>query len=162
LADSSSSPQSGLGRIVFLEAEAIRRFAHLLRVENQALTDGDTDKLPGVASEKEEIAVRLKKLAEERNSELASQGHSADAQGIAEWRAAHPEDGETARAWDALLIDAKEANELNLLNGALIKARMEHSAKAIEILRHGDDPLELYGPDGQSKKHGIKRINDAA
>jgi flagella synthesis protein FlgN len=162
LDDSLDSLPSDIARIVALEADAVRRFVHLLRAENRALSDGDTDALPALAEEKAELAVRLKDLTERRDTELQTQGHSADAEGMAEWCAEHPMDSGVAQAWDAILVDAKEARELNLLNGELIKARMEHNARAIEILRHGDAPLELYGPDGQSKKHGIKRINDAA
>ncbi|MDR1163327.1 MAG: flagellar protein FlgN [Candidatus Accumulibacter sp.] len=165
MADSPALPQADptdIGRIIFLEAEAVRRFVGLLRAENQALSDDDTDRLPTLAAEKEELAVHLKQLTEQRDAELRLLGHTADSKGVIKWCAEHPAEVGVGDAWAAILADAREAKELNALNGELIKARIDHSAKALEILRHGDDPLELYGPDGQSKKHGLKRINDAA
>jgi flagella synthesis protein FlgN len=151
-----------LQRILAQEAEAVRLFSELLRNEHQVLTCDDTDKLPALADEKEKIAFRLKDFSEQRNAELRVQGCSADAEGMGEWRAKYPAEKDVAELWDAILSNAREAKELNRVNGELIKIRMDYNGRALEILRHGNDPLELYGSDGQSRKEGITRIDDAA
>lgn len=151
-----------LQQILAQEAEAVRLFSELLRSEHQALISNDTDKLPALADEKEKIAFRLKDFSEQRNAELRFQGCSADAEGMGEWRVKYPDEKGIAGLWDAILLKAREAKELNSVNGELIKIHMDYNGKALEILRHGNDPLELYGSDGQSRKKGITRINDAA
>lgn len=143
------------------EAEAVAQFAGLLRLEQSALSSGNTDELPAFAENKVKLAVHLNALSAQRNAALAAQGFDADRAGVEAWCAKHPDEKDLAAAWSRILSLAGEARELNRLNGELIQIRMQYNAKALEALQGGNNSLALYGPDGQSTTSGNTRINDA-
>lgn len=146
-------------QIMLAEAETVRRFVALLALEQASLGSGNTDELPAFAEQKVDLAAQLNAFAAQRNSALAAQGFGADRSGVEAWCAQHPDQEITAGAWSSILAQAREARELNQLNGKLIQLRMQYNAKALEALRGGNGALDLYGPDGQSKPPGHRRIN---
>ena len=141
------------------EAQTVQQFVALLTLEQATLGSGNTDDLPGYAEQKVALAARLNALAAQRNAMLATQGLAADRAGVDAWCAKHPGETNAAKVWATILALAGEARELNLLNGELIRLRMQYNAKALEALRGGASSLDLYGPDGQSKSAGQPRIN---
>lgn len=146
-----------------IEAEAIvvEQFVDVLRLEQVALGNGSTDELPLLAEQKTGLATQLNTLTTQRNALLASQGFEADRAGIETWCAINPGAKSTSATWLKTLSLAAEARELNRLNGELIGIRMQYNAQALEILHRSETSLNLYGPDGQSKTKGGRRINDA-
>lgn len=141
------------------EAQTVQQFVALLTLEQAALGSGNTDDLPSYAEQKVALAARLNALAAQRNATLAAQGLGADRTGVDAWCAKNPDNTNAAKVWATILALAGEARELNLLNGELIRLRMQYNAKALEALRGGASSLDLYGPDGQSKTAGQPRIN---
>ncbi len=141
------------------EVEAVGQFIALLKLEQASLSSGNTDELPAYAEEKLQLASRLNALATQRNGTLARHGFGADRAGVEAWCAEHPADETAAKAWSTILSQAREARELNTMNGELIHIRMQYNAKALEALQGGNNSLDLYGPDGQSKVAGPRRIN---
>lgn len=75
---------------------------------------------------------QLATLATQRNVLLAGQGLAGDRPGVEAWCAGHPEKKVVAAAWAGILELAREAKELNRLNGELIALRMQHNARALE------------------------------
>lgn len=142
------------------EAEAVRQFVALLKLEQNVLSSGHTDDLPALAEQKSTLALHLNSLATQRNAALAAHGLSADRSGVEAWCAKHPEEKTAGKTWSAILSLAGEARELNRLNGELIQIRMQYNSKALEALQGGRNSLDLYGPDGQSTTPGKRRIND--
>lgn len=157
----SSAEAARLHTILEAEAGSIQQFVELLALEQTALANGETDGLPGFAAQKNTLAAHLNRLAEERSRLLAQKGFSPDKSGIEAWCARHAGAKNEIQLWSDILELATRARELNRLNGVLIKTRMQHNAKALEILLGESNALRLYGPDGQSTTQGTRRINDA-
>ncbi|MFZ4535651.1 flagella synthesis protein FlgN [Propionivibrio sp.] len=143
------------------EAETVQQFVDLLKLEQTDLSSGKTNDLPAFAEKKATLAAHLNRFATRRNTALAAQGFDADRAGVEAWCANHSGVQEAVDAWSRIISLAGEARELNRLNGELIRTRMHYNARALEALQGGKTSLDLYGPDGQSKSSGIRRINDA-
>ena len=143
------------------EVAEIQHFTDLLKLEQAALSNGNTDELLEFADKKDKSAARINHLAEQRNALLSAQGLPPDRPGIEAWCAQNPKETSATTAWGAILTLAHEARELNRLNGELIELRLQFNSKALEALRGREATLDLYGPDGQSKNHEHRRINHA-
>ena len=152
---------TALQKTLVAEAQTVQQFVDLLKLEQIALASGKTDELLMFAEQKTHFATQLNALAAQRNGELAALGFAANHSGVEAWCAKHPSKKDAAHAWSTVLALAVEARRLNNINGNLIGIRLRYNAKALEALRGGNDSLDLYGPDGQSKPAGQRRINDA-
>lgn len=141
------------------EAAEIQRFTELLKLEQVALSNGNTEELLVFATQKDHCASRINQLATQRNALLTAQGFIADRPGIEAWCAKNPKETLAASVWTSILSLAREAQELNRLNGELIQMRLQYNNKALEALRGQENSLSLYGPDGQSTGQGQQRIN---
>ena len=143
------------------ERDAIARFIELFKREEASLRQGGSDEIFRLVIEKEALAARLSGITAQRGAWLAGQGLTPDRNGIEAWCASHPEAGEALSTWAEIVALAGEAREVQRLNGELIGLHMRHNAQALEALQRGAKPLDLYGPDGQAKATGERRINDA-
>ena len=141
------------------ELKIVQQFVEQLKLEQAALSAGNTDALPEFAERKSQLAVQLGQFAAKRNAALVTQGFNTDRNGIEAWCAKHPNEKSLFDTWAGILARASEARELNRLNGELIQLRTQFNAKALEALRGGNNALDLYGPDGQSTTPGLPRIN---
>jgi flagella synthesis protein FlgN len=143
------------------EADAVARFVELLKLERDALTSGEMGQLDALIQKKNDISAELQALTDRRNSLLAGMGFGSDRIGIEAWLAAQPANNAAQKMWLQILSLAKEARELNQLNGELIKMRMQHNSQALAILSSTSRQPNLYGPDGQSAPQNSRRIYDA-
>jgi len=158
----ATSVPSQLLQVLLSESEAVQRFTELLLREQDALKSAQTDELPTFAENKTQLAQALNQLSAQRNSVLAASGFASDRAGIEAWCAKHASEKRVAEVWEAILTLAREARELNRLNGELIAIQLQYNAKALDALRGGDSALKLYGRDGQAQMISSRRINDAA
>lgn len=149
-------------RTLQTEADAVARFADLLRQEQDTLATGDVDALTPLIEQKNSVAAELTAFAQQRNALLAAEGLKPDRTGIEAWCALHPANTNVSAAWSRIMLLARDARELNRVNGELIQIRMQHNAQGLEALLGASRSLELYGPDGQPSAHSGRRINDAA
>jgi len=143
-----------------LEAEraAFQEFVELLKSEENALLQGDIDRLAALAQLKSDRLVELSQLAHQRNSHLLSQSLTADPSGMALWLQANATVAPTAReAWKRLLELAKTAQQLNQSNGAMIQQRLVNNQKALAVLQATANHASLYGPDGQARTSSTGR-----
>lgn len=161
MATATTETGSAFLQTLLSEAEAVQQFVELLKLEQSALSAGSTDVLPAYADKKMALAAKLNRLAVQRNSFLAAQGLGADLVGVNAWIAQHSTEYQAIETWSGVLALAREARELNRLNGELIQLRMQYNAKALEALQGGNHALKLYGPDGQSTSSNQNRIDDA-
>ncbi|WP_170285805.1 flagella synthesis protein FlgN [Propionivibrio limicola] len=143
------------------ELEAVRQFSDLLRREQQALSTGDTNSLPGLAEKKDVLIEGINALTSRRNQHLVACGLGIDRPGIDSWCATHPGETAVAAIWSEILEAVAKARDLNRLNGELIQMRLQYTNKALGVLLRREDALDLYGPDGQSTTGGSRRINDS-
>lgn len=146
--------------LLVAEKTRVEQFVALLEAEQAALTAGDTGELPELARKKEELAQRIIADARQRNALLATLCLPADRDGMYAWSMAHPEQKETAATWTQILSLAASAREMNRVNGELIRMRLQYNSQALEILTRKENPLDLYGPDGQSRTQANRRIDD--
>jgi flagellar biosynthesis protein FlgN len=143
------------------EVDAVARFVELLKLERDTLSGGDINNLDSLVQRKNDVAAELQALTDRRNSLLAGMGFEPDRMGVEAWLAAHPANNAAQKSWSQVLSLAKEARELNLLNGELIKMSIQHNSKALETLRGATRQPNLYGPDGQSAPQNSRRIYDS-
>ena len=151
---------SDLQTLIENEARLLDHFVGLLRREQTSLSQGAAEDLPELAEQKNGLVIQLNDLSARRAAFLEAHALPANRTGIDAWFA-QEKNGDAAEAWQNVLALAAEARELNRVNGELIQARMQFTAKALEALSGAKTSLELYGPDGQSTKPGSRRINDA-
>ena len=143
------------------EAGAVVRFVELLKLERDVLSSGDTGQIDALIRRKNDISSELQALTDRRNSLLTGMGFGSDRIGIEAWLAAQPANNAAQKMWLQILSLAKEARELNQLNGELIKMRMQHNSHALAILLRSSRQPNLYGPDGQSAPQNRRRIYDS-
>ena len=143
------------------EVRTIQKFVDLLKLEQTALSAGNTDALPEYADQKNLLAIQLSNLAEQRNILLSAQGFKSDRAGVESWISKHTKERSAGATWAQILALASEARELNRINGELIQLRMQYNARALEALMGANKSLDLYGPNGQSTSLGSRRIHDA-
>ena len=158
---SSQTDQERFIEVISAEAEAVERFVDLLAREQKALASGDTEALPSLLDEKNNLAAHLESLASQRNGALQVQGFPANRTGMEAWCAKRPESKATTEIWPRIIAGAKEAQRLNRLNGELIGLRIRYNAQALEALRRGNSSLDLYGPNGQTTTQTNRQLNDA-
>jgi flagella synthesis protein FlgN len=145
---------SALQNLLSEEAGQLRGFLVLLEKEQQALAEGDVDRLVPLAAEKTEAFGRLSRLGEARGQALAAAGLTADRQGMEAWLRQHTEFQQARKTWQALLALAEKASALNQTNGKLIATRLAHNQQALATLMAAANQAALYGPDGQARPLG--------
>lgn len=132
------------------EAVTLNDFVALLQQEQEALAKGRLDELLPLAKGKSELALRLSMLDDERLRAVGATAGSDHGQAMAAWLASSTDAG-LAPTWQALLVSAAKARDLNATNGKLIAERMRHNQQALAVLLAASDAASLYGPDGQPR-----------
>ena len=148
---------AGFAENLAAETEALRQFLKILQSEQEALTQGNIDKLSDISRLKSEQGVRLSQLSS--NHILKRLGLEPTPEGIRQLIQQEDPDGKRGLAdhWDKLLELAKQARDLNRLNVAMIEAQLKHNQQALAILQEAAKQTSLYGQDGHSKMLGTGR-----
>ncbi len=151
-----------LAEIIAAEADMVSAFVALLQEEQEILKSGTPDALPSVVERKTALAARLNPQSQLRNRTLSAAGYAADRAGMEAWLKQHAGDTATRKQWTRLLDLAREAHELNRLNGELIRVRKQHATEALDALLPGLRQ-DIYGASGgQSAPTTGRRIIDSA
>jgi flagella synthesis protein FlgN len=142
------------------EAELVARFRNTLLREQEILRSGKSDGLAEVNTEKLSLVESLNQAGTERARALSSSNEATiDMQA---WLSAHPQETESATLWGGLLTVAREAREINELNGNLINILHQKTSEALSILTHSQGDQTLYSSSGQSSLSTGSRIIDSA
>lgn len=143
------------------EQKAARTLIDLLNQEQALLIAADIDALPMVTERKAPVVALMSELATRRHRALAGTGLPASEAGMQEWVAARqngkPLHGVAGVAWNVLLAMARQAQEINRINGLLITTHLSRNQAALSVLRVQNGSGNLYGPDGQSASRGMGR-----
>ncbi len=107
--------------------------------ENEALIDGDADRLNAASADKARLVERLDSLEAERRDLTAAIEATMGAE-------QPDEDPSVAPKWHALLELITECKQRNQRNGALVKTRSDQVRTALKVLRGGDP--DVYDPSG--------------
>ena len=157
LASLPASPADSL----LQEQQAARILIDLLQQEQALLINADIDGLTMVTERKGPVIAQMSELATKRHRTLAAAGHAASEAGMQAWIDARAA-GKLAQsaavsAWTALLAMARQAQEINRINGVLINSHMARNQGALNVLRIQTGSGNFYGPDGQASTRGVGR-----
>lgn len=148
-----SNPADGIGD----ELDAGNALLSLLRQEQEHLVNADLDGLTRVSEEKAKTVARMSALAQARHIRLASRGFEASEGGMRNWLQDGTAPANANRSWTALLDLAREAKELNRINGLLIGQHMARNQGALNVLQGTQAGGDMYGPNGQARSQAGSR-----
>ena len=134
------------------EKIALVAFTGLLQSEQDALVQGDADRLAQLASQKATQLELLTHLGESRNRHLAAQNLNPNAEGMLAWLNRNPGFAAAIRKiWQELLAQAERAQQMNFNIGALIENRLQHNRLKLAVLQTAAAPEGVYRSDGQMR-----------
>lgn len=125
------------------EVEHFGRFCLLLREEREALASQDGATLERVVGDKEKICRALGELARRRQEALGTTAPDAVRPRLEAYSPA------LAVSWDRLLELAREAQELNQVNGRIIELQLHQNRQAFNLLKGAQGASALYTAAGQ-------------
>lgn len=133
------------------ERAALLVLTGLLQAEQDALVEGDPDRLAQLAAEKSAQIDLLAHLGELRSRHLDSQGLSGSAEGMRAWLGRNPGFAAAVdKLWRELLAQAEKARAINDNIGLLIESRMQQTRLQLAVLQTAGGAAEgVYRPDGQ-------------
>ena len=132
------------------EQIALVAFTGLLQSEQDALVQGDADRLAELAADKAAKIELLAHLGELRSRHLAAQNLSGSAEGMLAWLNRNPGFGTAVRKiWRELLAQAETARQINHSNGLLIESRLQQNRIKLAVLQSAAAGDGVYRPDGQ-------------
>ena len=137
------------------EHQHLSSLIELMKQEQQLLVAADADGLAQTTPRKNALLQTLADLSAERHAALLAAGCEGSEAGMEPWLAVGG--SEEARAqWEALLELAREAKELNRVNGMLINKQLAHNQGVLNALRMpaSADAGGVYGASGQAVGSG--------
>lgn len=153
---------SAVAAILQREIELVFRFVSILNTEQECLTQGNADPLPGIAADKSALVEQLNALEGQRMAALDLPGQPSDLPSMEQWLHNNAGDAVAAAAWQKLRELAREAKVLHELNGQLVATHLKNTAKALAILTQQASQSALYGAKGQTTTATGSRIVDSA
>ena len=117
------------------ESAAWQALLQVMQEEEQALVDGDADRLALLNAAKLTQLQAVSDHAQSRLAGLRAAGHAPDHSGMAAWLAQHAHPDLLAR-WQQLSDMEQEAQALNQRIGALIELRLSSTRQALNVLIH--------------------------
>lgn len=145
---------SFLARRLGDEIALVRDLIAVLKREQEALNAGDADGIAAAGEAKAALLRQLGRLSTERNLALAREGYAKDRAGLDAFMGRHADSQGLAQVRDRLMTIAAEADELNRINGKLIRLRLAHNQKSLAFLLGAGEGSSTYGPDGRSSLGG--------
>ncbi len=143
------------------EQQAARQLIDVLNQEQALLISADIDSLSMVTERKAPLVAQMSELATHRHRILGVMGLVASEAGMQAWidqsrdgKPAHPA---ASSAWTVLIAMARQAQEINRINGLLINSHMARNQNALNVLRVQGNGGNFYGPDGQASQRGMGR-----
>ena len=140
---------------VLQEQQHLGSLIELMKQEQQLLVATDADGLAETTPRKNALLQALADLSAQRHAALLAAGCEGSEAGMEPWLAVGGND-EARTQWEALLALAREAKELNRVNGMLINKQLAHNQGVLNALRMpaGADAGGVYGASGQAVGSG--------
>lgn len=142
-----SSTALHMSELLAEEINSFGQFCHLLNEEREALARMDQDALDELISRKQLLCEHLSQLAEQRQLLVGGGEHEAVLRAL---------DPALVQEWQKLTCLAREARDLNRINGTIIEVRLQHNQQAMAVLKVGED-VATYSADGLSRSAGAAR-----
>jgi flagella synthesis protein FlgN len=133
------------------EQQHVSALIALMKQEQQLLVAADADGLATLTPRKNALLQALAELSAQRHAALLAAGCEGAEAGMEPWLAVSGNDDARAQ-WEALLELAREAKELNRVNGMLINKQLAHNQGVLNALRMpaGAEAGGVYGSSGQA------------
>lgn len=132
------------------EQAALTAFTGLLQAEQDALVQGDADRVAELAREKAALIELLGHLGGTRSRHLAAQDLGGNAEGMLIWLSRNPGFAAAVKKiWRELLAQAETARQINHGNGLLIESRLQQNRLTLAVLQTASASDGVYRPDGQ-------------
>jgi flagella synthesis protein FlgN len=130
------------------ETTAWQALLQVMQEEEQALVDGDADRLALLNTAKLTQLQAVSDQAQNRLADLRAAGHTPDAAGMNAWLSQHKHADLLVR-WQQLNEMERAAGALNQRIGALIDMRLTSTRQALNVLIHSATSQGgLYDHDG--------------
>lgn len=135
------------------EQQHLGSIIELLKQEQALLVAADADGLAELTPRKNSLLQELAALSAQRHAALVAAGCEGAEAGMEPWLAVGG-NTEARSQWEALLDLARQAKELNRVNGILINKQLAHNQGVLNALRMpagaGADAGGVYGASGQT------------
>jgi len=137
------------------EQQHVSSLIELMKQEQQLLVAADADGLAELTPRKNALLQALAELSAQRHAALLAAGCEGSEAGMEPWLAVGG-NLEARSQWEQLLALAREAKELNRVNGMLINKQLAHNQGVLNALRMpaGADAGGVYGASGQALGSG--------
>lgn len=146
---------SALSQILTEELSSFGQFCLFLREEREALACNDSTALTRITVQKQEVCDKLINLEKARQAHLGI-GANNPAEAL---KAIEPS---LHLQWLRLIELAREAQNLNQVNGVIIETRLKHNQQALALLKSGAEITATYTAEGQSSNLGGSRLLGSA
>jgi flagella synthesis protein FlgN len=139
------------------ERRVTQELIDCLKGEQQCLIHADMAPLALATGKKTALVTRLATLARSRHRALGMAGHASDESGMPTWLASSRKPTDDGQQWQALVALAREAKEINRVNGILIGGHLSRTQGLLQAMRGGRNNAGVYGPNGQHSVSGMGR-----
>lgn len=130
----------------------------LMKQEQQMLVALDADALTDLTPKKNALVAELAALSRQRHGALAAAGCDGSEAGMEPWLAVGG-NGAAREQWETMLATAREAKELNRVNGMLINRQLAHNQGVLNAMRTPTNAPAgaIYGASGQTLGVGASK-----
>ena len=137
------------------EQQHVSSLLELMKHEQTLLVAADADGLADLTPRKNALLQQLAELSAQRHAALLAAGCEGAEAGMEPWLAVSGNEDSRAE-WETLLELARQAKELNRVNGMLINKQLAHNQGVLNALRMpaGAEAGGVYGASGQTMGSG--------
>ena len=140
-----------LQNLLKAEHTAMKKLQHILNQETNLLTSGnELEELGQVTNEKDRLVEELKLLASQREQLFHTSDPSAADTDFESFLNTMPESATLLPLWHQLLSLTASCQELNQMNGAIIKGSEQQLRQAIGLLRNEQPVSANYTETGDT------------
>lgn len=139
-----------IAAIIKNEKHATQSFLDILKKEEKALTQGLVNEFDMLVSDKSKLFDQLETICEQRLQYLSARGYPASREGMQRWLIDHPDCTDTQKMWHELMDLARQAKQLNDINGKVIAMQLQYNQRSYLALQSAAGNISLYGPKGQA------------
>ena len=140
------------------EHQHLSALVALMKQEQQMLVALNADALADLTPQKNTLVSELATLSKQRHGALAAAGCEGSEAGMEPWLAVGA-NGAARSQWQAMLGTAREAKELNRVNGMLINRQLAHNQGVLNAMRTPTNAQAgaIYGASGQTLGAGASK-----
>ena len=140
------------------EQQHVRSLLELMKQEQALLVAADADGLAELTPRKNTLLQALADLSAQRHAALLAAGCEGSEAGMEPWLAVSGS-ADARTQWEHLLDLARQAKEINRVNGMLIYKQLAHNQGVLNALRMpaGPEAGGVYGSSGQAIGNGASK-----